>query len=97
MQNILNDFLHDNPTIKYIICSEHNISRSVDFFQLGDTLCEKLFFHDLRRQEIITYTEKRLSSSQNREAIQEKIIPIVQTIRITFKLLDCIFIIIDTA
>lgn len=78
----LNDFLHDNPTIKYIICSEHNISRSVDFFQLGDTLCEKLFFHDLRRQEIITYTEKRLSSSQNREAIQEKIIQLCKQLEL---------------
>ncbi len=78
----LNTFLYNYPKVKYVLCSEYNISRSVDLFQLGEASYEKLFFHDLRRQEIITYTEKRLSSSQKREIIQEKIIQLCKQLEL---------------
>jgi len=69
----LNDFLLKNPHVSYIICSENNITRSVDKFHVGETKSEKLFFHDLRRQEIVTYTEKRLAINQSKDAVQDKI------------------------
>lgn len=74
MSEYLNRFFIEYSNISYIICSEYNLSRSVDLFQFGNTLYEKLYFHDLRRKEIVAYTDKRLSSNQNKEVAQEKII-----------------------
>jgi hypothetical protein len=54
----------------------------MDIFEFGDTLYEKVFFHDLRRQEIIAYTEKRLKHSQKKEQIQEKIIQLCKQLEL---------------
>lgn len=78
----LNGFLTDYPDITYIACSEYNLSRTVDLFQLGNSIYEKLFFHDLRRKEIIAYTDKRLSANQKREEIQEKIIQLCKQLEL---------------
>jgi predicted phosphodiesterase len=80
--NYLNTFLLVNKTVKYIICSENNLTRSIDLFKVGETIYEKLFFHDLRRQEIIAYTEKRLTINQPKEAIQEKIIQLCKQLEL---------------
>lgn len=74
MAEYLNNFLKEHPNIKFIICSEYNLSRTVDSFQFGSSIYDKLFFHDLRRKEIIAYTDKRLASNQNKQDVQEKII-----------------------
>jgi len=82
MSEYLNKFLLEYPNVSFVICSEYNVSRSVDVFQLGNTIYEKLFFHDLRRKEIIAYTDKRLSSNQNKEAAQEKIITLCKQLEL---------------
>jgi predicted MPP superfamily phosphohydrolase/predicted site-specific integrase-resolvase len=78
----LNNFLTQYPKIRYIICTEYNLTRSVDLFQLGDSIPEKLYFHDLRRQEIVLYTERRLSSNQKKEEVQEKIIQLCKQLEL---------------
>ena len=78
----LNKFLTANPNISYIICSEYNLSRSVDVFELGDSTYERLYFHDLRRKEIINYTDKRLSTNQKKEQIQDKIIQLCKQLEL---------------
>lgn len=80
--NYLNDFLNNYPEIKYVVCTEFNLSRTVDSFQFGNSVYEKLFFHDLRRKEIIAYTDKRLSQNQKREEIQEKIIQLCKQLEL---------------
>lgn len=68
------NFLNKYSEIRYIVCSEFNITRAMDLFPFGETSNERLFFHDLRRKEIVTFTEKRLANVKKKEDIQEKII-----------------------
>lgn len=82
MAEYLNKLFLDNPSITYLICTEYNLSRTVDFFQLGNSIYDKLYFHDLRRTEIITYTEKRLSITDNKEEIQTKIIQLCKQLEL---------------
>lgn len=78
----LDKFLTNNSEISYVICTEYNISRRVDLFELGNTIYEKLYFHDLRRKEILTYTDKRLSINKKKEEIQEKIIQLCKQLEL---------------
>jgi predicted MPP superfamily phosphohydrolase len=78
----LNTLLTEYPDIAFIVCSEYNLSRTVDVFQFSNSIYDKLFFHDLRRKEIIAYTDKRLSANQKREEIQEKIIQLCKQLEL---------------
>lgn len=78
----LDKFLCTYFNISFIVCSEYNLSRTVDVFNIGNSTYEKLYFHDLRRKEIIAYTEKRLSSNQKREQVQEKIIQLCKQLEL---------------
>ena len=82
ISNYLDDFINKFPNISFIVCTELNLSRTVDVFQFGNSIYEKLFFHDLRRKEIVAYTDKRLSSNQKREEIQEKIIQLCKQLEL---------------
>jgi len=82
MTEYLNKFFKVYPNIKFIICSEYNLSRTVDSFQFGSSIYDKLFFHDLRRKEIIAYTDKRLASNQNKQEVQEKIIQLCKQLEL---------------
>lgn len=82
MGDYLKIFINKYSDIKYIACSEYNLSRTVDAFQFGTSVYEKLFFHDLRRKEIIAYTDKRLSNNHKKEEIQEKIIQLCKQLEL---------------
>lgn len=82
MANYLNDFFNNYPDLSYIICSEYNLSSTVDFFEFGKTFYEKIYFHDLRRQEIVKYTDKRLTANKNKEDVQEKIIQLCKQLEL---------------
>ncbi len=82
VSDTLNDFLFKYPDISYIICSEYNVSRTVEIYNFGNSTYEKLYFHDLRRREIVAYTEKRLSPTQNKEEIQEKIVALCKQLEL---------------
>ena len=76
LSNYLNQFFLDNPNIRFIFTSEYNLTKSIDddILYLGTIDFKKLYFHDLRRQEIVCYAEKRLTNNENKEKIEEKII-----------------------
>jgi len=78
----LDNLLTEYPDIVFVACSEYNLSRTVDIFRCGNSMYEKLFFHDLRRKEIIAYTDKRLSANLKREEIQEKIIQLCKQLEL---------------
>ena len=82
ISNYLDIFINKYSEISYVVCTEFNLSRTVDVFQFGNSIYEKLFFHDLRRKEIVAYTDKRLSSNQKREEIQEKIIQLCKQLEL---------------
>jgi predicted MPP superfamily phosphohydrolase len=82
MASYLNNLLDKYPDISFIICSEFNLSRTVDIFQLGKSLYDKLYFHDLRRTEIVEYTDKRLSTHQKKAEVQEKIIQLCKQLEL---------------
>jgi predicted MPP superfamily phosphohydrolase len=82
LADYLNVFLTENVSVTFIICTEFNLSRSVDIFQLGGSIYEKLFFHDLRRKEIVSYTNKRLTLSSNKNEVQEKIIQLCKQLEL---------------
>ncbi len=76
LSNYLNQFFLDNPNIRFIFTSEYNLTKSIDddILYLGTIDFKKLYFHDLRRQEIVCYAEKRLTNHEDKEKIEEKII-----------------------
>ena len=76
LSNYLNQFLLDNPNIRFVFTSEYNLTKSIDddILYLGTIDFKKLYFHDLRRQEIVCYAEKRLSNNEDKEKVEEKII-----------------------
>lgn len=78
----IDNFLRTYPNIKFIICSEHNLSRTVDMISLGDTAYDRIFFHELRRQEVVSYTEKRLIHNPKIEDIQQKIIQLCKQLEL---------------
>lgn len=78
----LDGFLKKHQDISFIACAEQNLSRTVDAFLFGNFAYEKLFFHDLRRKEIVAYTDKRLSTNQKKEKIQEKIIQLCKQLEL---------------
>lgn len=82
ISNYLDNFLKKYPEISFVVCTEFNLSRTVDVFLFGNSIYEKIFFHDLRRKEIVAYTDKRLSSNQKREEIQEKIIQLCKQLEL---------------
>lgn len=76
LSNYLNQFLLDNSNIRFVFTSEYNLTKSIDddILYLGTIDFKKLYFHDLRRQEIVCYAEKRLSNHEDKEKVEEKII-----------------------
>lgn len=78
----LNDFLEQYKNISYIISTEYNLSRTVDTFELGQSVYNKIYFHDLKRQQIISYTDKRLSSNKKKAEIQDKIIQLCKQLEL---------------
>lgn len=82
MADYLNNFFFKYPKVKFIICTEYNLLNSVEIFQLGDLGYDKLYFHDLRRQEIISYTDRRLQNIQNKEEVQDKIIQLCKQLEL---------------
>ena len=78
----LNDFLKENENLRFIICSEECLYRKMEASPFGDVAFDKLYFHNLRRQEIVQYTEKRLHSSSQTDHIRRKIIEICKQLEL---------------
>lgn len=78
----LNEFLAENDKLRFIACSEECLYRKMDASPFGDIVFDKLFFHNLRRQEIVQYTEKRLHSSVQIDQIRRKIVDICKQLEL---------------
>lgn len=78
----LNNFLKDNEKLRFIACSEECLYRKMEASPFGDVIFEKLYFHNLRRQEIVQYTEKRLNSSSQTDNIRRKIVEICKQLEL---------------
>lgn len=78
----LNNFLKENVKLRFIACSEEYLYRKIETSPFGDTSFEKLYFHNLRKQEIVQYTEKRLQSSSHTDNIRRKIIEICKQLEL---------------
>lgn len=80
---LINDFLVKYTKLRFIACSEECLYRKVETSPFGDIGVNKLYFHNLRRQELVQYTEKRLPiTSKQRDRIQEKIISICKQLEL---------------
>lgn len=74
ISEIINDFLTKYNKIKYIVCGEYNLSMKIEMFNFGDSLYDRLYNYDLRRQEIVSYIDNRLTTNYKKNEVQEKII-----------------------
>lgn len=80
---LTNIFLVKYTKLRFIACSEECLYRKVETSPFGDIGANKLYFHNLRRQELVQYTTKRLSTStQQLDRIQEKIISICKQLEL---------------
>lgn len=71
----INKFLIKYSSVCFVICSDYNITRTVEVYHFGNLNYKKLYFHDLSRKEILSYTEKwAMSNTENKEVVQEKIV-----------------------
>jgi hypothetical protein len=75
-------FLNDHPAIHFIVCAEENLSRTVDFKPFGNAAFEKIFFHKLRKQELVVYTEKRLDANSKKDEIRERIVALCKQLEL---------------
>ena len=79
----LNNFFKDNDKLRFIACSEECLYRKMEASPFpDDVIFEKLYFHNLRRQEIVQYTEKRLNSSSQTDNIRRKIVEICKQLEL---------------
>ena len=80
MADYLNNFLKTYQEVQFIACSEYNLSREI--FEFGEMLYEKIYFHDIRRQEIVSYVEMKLPLAQNKEIVFGKIIQLCKQLEL---------------
>lgn len=79
--NIINDFLAEYG-IRFVVCSEYNVYRTPDSYNFSDTTFDTYYFHDLRRVEIVKYTEKRLQKPEKCAKAQDKIIQLCRQLEL---------------
>ena len=85
--NYLAYFIKDHPKCVLFLATDDNLSNtlqidSLDFVKNG--CFNRVYFHNLRRQEIIKYTDENLSDREDKEAIQEKIMKLCKQMELPF-------------
>ena len=87
VSNYLEKFCDDYPNTLIIAVGEETISTNYEIgnlkfgTQYGISL---LYFNDLRKKEIIQYTERQLSGETNKAQIQEKILKLCQQMELPY-------------
>ena len=75
LSNIIDEFLIEYKNVNCVILSDHLTSRIVDEYNLGGRAFEKLYIHDITRNEVRTYSEKWFDSNiESTDEILEKIV-----------------------
>lgn len=85
--NYLDLFLKQHPNAILIAVGEDNISAGYDYRNLkfGDQLgVTILYFNDLRKKEIIKYTDLQLANETNKTQIQEKILKLCKQMELPY-------------
>ena len=85
--NYITYFIKDHPNCVLFLASDDNLSNtiqidSLDFVKNGSFV--RVYFHNLRRQEIIKYTDEFLSDKENKALIQEKIMRLCKQMELPF-------------
>ena len=85
--NYLASFIQDHPACVLFLASDDNLSNtikidSLEFVKNGSFA--RVYFHNLRRQEIIKYTDENLSDKENKIVIQEKIMKLCKQMELPF-------------
>ena len=85
--NYLELFLDSHKNCVVFLATDDNVSNSLqieslDFVKNGEF--GKVYFHNLRRQEIIKYTDENLPDQRNKVAIQEKILKLCKQMELPY-------------
>lgn len=85
--NYLSEFIKIHPYCVLFLATDDNVSNGIlidnlDFVRVGNF--HKVFFHNLRRQEIVKYTDANLPNTENKEAVQEKIMKLCKQMELPF-------------
>ncbi len=85
--NYLSSFIKGHPTCVLFLATDDNLSNSIkidslDFVKNGNF--SRVYFHNLRRQEIIKYTDENLSDHENKAVIQDKILKLCKQMELPF-------------
>ena len=85
--NYLVEFLTGHPNIHFLITTDDVISNNMEMenLEMGEDVTWRcLYFYDLRRQEIIKYTDKQLSSIRDKNTIQERILKLCKQMELPY-------------
>lgn len=85
--NYLTSFVKIHVDCILLITTDDNLSNSIEIEGLNivkEKLFNKVYFHNLRRQEIIKYTEDNLSEKEDKSEIQEKILRLCKQMELPF-------------
>lgn len=75
LARIIEDFLIEFKNVNCVICSDHLTSRIVDEYIIGGRKFEKLYIHDITRNEVRTYAGKWFeANTESKDEILEKIV-----------------------
>ena len=85
--NYLTVFIHNHPDCVLFLATDDNLSNTIkidglEFVKNGNY--KRVYFHNLRRQEIIKYTDENLSEKEDKAAIQEKIMKLCKQMELPF-------------
>lgn len=72
---VIDDFLIEYPNVNFIITCDYLTSRLFDDYELDDRDYQKIYLHDISRNDVRTYIEKNeLIDNKDHDNILEKII-----------------------
>lgn len=80
-------FIANHPDCVLFMATDDNLSNSlkvdsVEFIKNGNF--KRVYFHNIRRQELIKYTEANLSDKENKIAVQDKIMMLCRQMELPF-------------
>jgi predicted MPP superfamily phosphohydrolase len=85
--NYLQSFLESHSGCVVFLATDDNVSNSLQIENLDfvrNREFGKVFFHNLRRQEIIKFTDENLPDQRNKVAIQEKILKLCKQMELPY-------------
>lgn len=73
--NVINDFLTEYPNVNFIVTCDYLTSRLFDEYEIDDREYQKIYMHDISRNDVRTFIEKNDTiQSKKHDNIVEKIL-----------------------